>query len=324
MGEFDLIARYFTRPQTVARIGIGDDCAIVSSGPEVETCITSDLLIQGHHFLPEASPEALGHKALAVNFSDLAAMGAKPVSFLLSLGLPHTEEAWLAAFARGLFALADQHNCQLIGGDTTGAPIIVINITAFGSIPQGGGVLRSGAQVGDDIWVSGTLGDASLALALRKGQMQADSTDAAQCFTRMDRPTPRVDLGIALATLANSMMDLSDGLAGDLPHILKASGVSADVELTALPVCPAVAKLAFAQRVHCAASGGDDYELLFTAASARRAHIQQIAQQQQVALTHIGSILPMLGPKPVLRWLENGQLSTRKFSGFQHFTESNR
>ena len=321
MGEFELIKRYFKRPQSVARVGIGDDCAIFGLSPENEICITSDLLVQGHHFLPDVSPQSLGHKALAVNLSDLAAMGAQPIGFLLSLGLPNTEEAWLAAFAKGMFALAEQHNCPLVGGDTTASPIILINITAWGQVRKGGGILRSGAQIGDDIWVSGTVGDAGLALACRKGQIHIPLQDARACFTRMDYPTPRVNLGLALAPFINSMIDLSDGLAGDLPHILKASDHSAQVELTALPVCPALAQLSFVERTRLAVCAGDDYELLFTAPDTQRTQIQQIAKQQSIPLTLIGSIVPKLGAEPKLEWLENGQRSTFEFHGFQHFSE---
>ena len=321
MGEFELIRRYFKRPQNAARIGVGDDCAIFSPSPDREVCITSDLLVQDHHFLPDVSPQSLGHKALAVNLSDLAAMGAQPVGFLLSLGLPHTKEAWLEAFAKGMFALAEQHNCSLVGGDTTACPVTLINITAWGEVKKGGGILRSGAKVGDDIWVSGTVGDAALALACRKGQIHVPLQEAKACFTRMDYPTPRVDLGLALAPFINSMIDLSDGLAGDLPHILKASDCSAQIELTALPLCPALAQLNFAQRTRLAVCGGDDYELLFTAPATERPQIQQIAKQQAIPLSLVGRILPKLGAEPKLEWLENGQGSTFNFHGFQHFSE---
>ncbi len=319
MGEFDLINRYFKRPQAIARVGIGDDCAILTPYVGYERCVTTDLLIEGHHFLPDVAPAALGHKALAVNLSDLAAMGAQPSTFTLALGLPKADEAWVAEFARGMFALADAHACHLIGGDTTASPIVVVSIAAMGLLPMGGGVLRSGAQPDDDIWVSGTLGDGALGLAVQLGKVKLPADHAAYCVDRVERPRPRIALGLALANVAHSMMDLSDGLAGDLPHILAASRVSARVDVNNLPLSDALRALPLPEAQQLAANGGDDYELLFTAPPGARNRLQFIAQQQSIALTRIGVIESMTDGRPTLQWFENGRPATRSFHGFEHF-----
>jgi thiamine-monophosphate kinase len=234
MGEFDLIARYFNRD---ARQGIGDDCAIFTPTAGTQLCISSDMLVEGRHFFADVNPEALGHKALAVNLSDLAACGATPRAFTLALALPEVNEAWLEGFSRGLFALADLHGCTLIGGDTTKGPLNIC-ITVFGEVPavngQSGALLRSGAQVGDDIYVSGTVvdhvGQARLALELLRGNIKATSQELEAVRHRLERPTPRVNLGVALRGIATSCIDISDGLLGDLGHILKASNVGASVQ----------------------------------------------------------------------------------------------
>ena len=247
MGEFELIKHYFKRPQSAARLGIGDDGAIFVPPPGHEICVSTDLLIEGQHFLSSVAPVALGHKALAVNLSDLAAMGAAPHSFTLSLGLPQVDENWVADFARGLFGLADQHGCSLIGGDTTAAPCIMLSLTVIGLLGSGGSVLRSGAKIGDDIWVSGSLGDGAVGLAIVQGKIALAPDHSRYCVDRLERPIPRLGLGVSLVGIATSMMDLSDGLAGDLPHILAASGVSARVEMTALPLSAALQSLPTAQ-----------------------------------------------------------------------------
>ena len=232
MGEFDLIARYFThpaRPDGAVALGVGDDCALLAPKPGMQLAISSDMLVEGRHFFPDVDPEALGHKALAVNLSDLAACGARPLAFTLALSLPRADEPWLAGFARGLMALANAHGCELVGGDTTQGPLKIC-ITVFGEVPSGQALLRSGARPGDDIYVSGTLGDARLALEALRGRTTLPADVLERARQRLERPTPRVALGQALRGVASSAMDLSDGLLGDLLHILKASGAGACID----------------------------------------------------------------------------------------------
>lgn len=304
MNEFELIDRFFTRPQqpdAFVRQGIGDDCALLACGDRL-LAVTTDLLVEHRHFLAGADPEALGHKALAVNLSDLAAAGATPRAFQLALALPRADAHWLAAFSRGLFALADAHGCALVGGDTTrsaqfdlGArqvdgPLTVC-ITAFGEVPSAAVRGRAGAVVNDDVWVSGHLGDAAAALAWHRGHAPTLSgADLVACRRRMDWPLPRVALGVALRGLVTSAIDLSDGLLGDLGHILRRSQVGATVHVNQLPLSGAVRALPDQLQQRCAVAGGDDYELLFTAAPARRAEIEAAGAASEVAVTRIGRI----------------------------------
>jgi thiamine-monophosphate kinase len=320
VGEFDLIQKYFKRDyaarQPHVRVPIGDDCAILTPQVGFEGCFSTDILIEGRHFLPGTDPESLGHKALAVNLSDLAAMGAMPGICLLSLGLPSADETWVAAFARGFFALADRCNCALIGGDTTKAPLVVINLTVGGLVHIGQGILRSGAKVGDDIWVSGALGGAALGLAALRSEVALGDPERAACITLLQRPTPRLALGMALHGIASSMLDLSDGMAGDLPHILRASGVAASVETRALPLAPALRALPQDAALRYALSGGDDYELLFTAAPEQRNAIENLQDKLELALTRIGQIT--IG-SPRVTWLQDGVPLPYEFAGFDHF-----
>src|SRR5881398_226584 len=234
LGEFELIARYFTRPARRATVGVGDDCALVQPTPGTTLAVSTDMLVEGRHFLSTVDPRALGHKALAVNLSDLAACGAQPLAFTLALALPQVDEAWLAGFAQGLFALADAHDCELVGGDTTRGPL-AIGITVFGEVPAGRALLRSGARAGDDLWVSGSVGDARLALEAFRGtvSLPQEVFDAARL--RLERPQPRVALGLALRGLATAAIDVSDGLLGDLGHVLQRSGVGVDVASECAP-----------------------------------------------------------------------------------------
>jgi thiamine-monophosphate kinase len=316
VGEFELIRKYFARQESFSRVPIGDDCAIFTPQPGVDLCVTTDMLVQDRHFFKDVEPAALGHKALAVNLSDLAAMGARPQSFLLSLGLPSVDETWLAAFAQGMFELAQKHHCVLVGGDTTYAPQIVINIVAHGVVPAGGGVLRSGAVAGQDLWVSGLLGDAAAGLAVLQGKLQLAPSAQRWCLDRLHRPTPRVALGLALAGIATSMLDLSDGLAGDLPHILRASDIAAVLETKDLPLSPALQALPFEQALTFALSGGDDYELLFTADVRHRAEIGWLAKSLELPITRIGQIQP--GTARAI-WLQDGVPLAHEFTGFDHF-----
>jgi thiamine-monophosphate kinase len=323
MGEFDLIARHFTRPVRRAALGVGDDCALLAPRPGMQLAVTSDMLLEGRHFFPDVDPEALGHKALAVNLSDLAACGAEPLAFTLALALPEAEDAWLAAFARGLLALAEQHGCELVGGDTTRGPLAIC-ITAFGEVPAGRALLRSGAQVGDDLYVSGTLGDARLALEALQGRIALPEALLARARQRLERPNPRVALGLRLRGLASSAIDLSDGLAGDLGHVLRASGVGAHLvaekilELIAINPYISSANGQFESDflLQCAVSGGDDYELAFTAPPAARAAVADAARQAATPVARIGQI----EAAPGLRVVDAaGHALRQAFPSFDHF-----
>lgn len=259
LGEFELIRRFFHR----AGSGNGDDCAALQPSPGQQWLVSTDMLVEGRHFLSTVDPHALGHKALAVNLSDLAACGAAPRAFFLALALPQADADWLAAFSRGLFELADAHGIVLAGGDTTRGPLNLC-ITVMGESPAP--LWRRGARVGDDLWVSGTLGDARLALEAFRGTLQLEREAFQACRTRMERPTPRIALGQALRGVASSCIDVSDGLLGDLRHVLEASGVGAVLNLDALPRSPWLAAQDPTMQHRCLLTGGDDYELLFTAA----------------------------------------------------------
>jgi thiamine-monophosphate kinase len=257
LGEFDLIRRFFDRPGS----GIGDDCALLTPAPGHQWLVSTDMLVEGRHFFANVDPEALGHKALAVNLSDLAACGATPRACFLALALPRVDETWLDGFARGFFALADAHRIPLAGGDTTAGPLTLC-VTVMGEAPAGQALLRSGARDGDAVWVSGPLGDARLALEMLRGGVPGD---LGAVRSRLERPTPRVALGQQLRGRASSCIDLSDGLLGDLGHVLRASGVGATLDLAALPRSAALAAQPETLQQTCLLAGGDDYELLFTA-----------------------------------------------------------
>lgn len=329
MGEFDLIRRHFQRAGQVSRpavaLGIGDDCALLQPHPGHRIAVSTDMLVEGRHFFADVDPEALGHKALAVNLSDLAAMGARPLGFTLALALPEANEVWLAGFARGLFALADASACPLVGGDTTRGPLNIC-ITVMGEVRPGLAMQRSQAQVGDDLYLTGRTGEARLALELMRGTDWATRACGPQALTRhpelrlrLERPTPRLALGTLLAVLGNAVhaaIDLSDGLAGDLGHILQASGVGAEVALSALPVAPALQQLAPDHRLDCILNGGDDYELLFTAAPIARAAVDAAALASGTPVQRIGRI----SAAPGLRVLDaSGHPVTVSTRSFDHF-----
>lgn len=293
--EFDLIARHFTRATPGAVLGVGDDCALLAPSPGMQLAVSSDMLLEGRHFSPQDGPAGIGHKSLAVNLSDLAAMGATPRWATLSIALPAANDAWLGAFARGFFRMADQHGIELVGGDTTRGPL-AISITVMGEVPPGQALRRDGAQIGDDIWVSGTLGAAALALAYRQGRLEMDQVDAAKVLPALYLPIPRVELGIALRGIAHSAIDISDGLLGDLGHILERSrssapSIGARLEFGALPTLPVVQTYLHETVARdCVLAGGDDYELCFTAAVDRRDAVQQAAESAGVRVTRIGRI----------------------------------
>jgi len=299
LGEFDLIERFFktgadslrTTADSAITLGIGDDCALVKPPANEELAITSDMLVEGRHFFAGADPGLLGRKALTVNLSDLAAMGARPLGFTLAIALPTVDTIWLEAFSKGLFAIAKDYSCPLIGGDTTAGPL-TISITAFGSSPTGKAIRRSGAKAGDDIWVSGIVGDARLALAALRHEIHLSANDLQQISDRMHEPSPRIELGMHLREIASAALDVSDGLIGDLRHILKQSQVDAEIQLSQLPKSATLQKQDIAIQNQFAACGGDDYELCFTAPSSERNTIQVIGQSLNLPLTLIGKILP--------------------------------
>jgi thiamine-monophosphate kinase len=319
MGEFDLITRYFTRPAKRAVLGVGDDCALWQIQPGMQLAVSSDMLVEGRHFLSTVPPKRLGHKALAVNLSDLAASGAKPVAFTLALAMPRIDESWLQGFSAGLLALADLHQCELVGGDTTQGPLTIC-ITVMGEVPPGDALLRQSAQVGDDIYISGSVGDARLALEVMRGQLSLSASDFESCRQRMEQPEPRVALGLALRGVANACIDVSDGLAGDLGHVLKASQVGAvlttDWVQDSAAISAAMQSLPFARRLDMALAGGDDYELLFTAAPEQSDAVQHAANEANVSVTCIGRITTGSG----LQVLDlQGVPMSRRFASFDHF-----
>ena len=320
LSEFDLIKHYFQRarpPSGRTVLGIGDDCALLAPGPGKLLAVSSDMLVEGRHFFAGADPFQLGHKALAVNLSDLAAMGATPLGFTLALALPSADPAWLDGFSRGLFALADAHGCELVGGDTTRGPLNIC-ITIFGELAPGQALRRDAARAGDDIWISGTLGDARLALAGLLHEVPLDAADAALAAPRLHAPAPRVALGRLLAEggLAHAALDISDGLVGDLGHILAASRVGALLDVDALPAGPALARRAQDLRRRFSAAGGDDYELCFTAPAAQRDAIVAAGAQCGTAVTRVGRIEAEAG----LRLVDgDGAPLDVTFQGWDHF-----
>ncbi|MGA2550026.1 MAG: thiamine-phosphate kinase [Burkholderiaceae bacterium] len=297
MGEFELIERYFARPLRPGSpfvLGGGDDCALMAPRSGYELAISSDMLVSGRHFFSDTDPEALGYKSLAVNLSDLAAMGAQPLGFTLALALTEAKPNWLEAFSRGLYGCADEFACELVGGDTTRGPL-TIAITIFGELPRGSARLRSGARLGDDIWVSGHLGDAAFALAILEGRAHAPPEVLKAVRGALETPVPRVALGGLLRPLVHAMIDLSDGLAGDLGHVLKRSSLGARIELRSIPMGPELALQEPSLQLSCQLSGGDDYELCFTAAPHARAAIVSAGESQGLKLWRIGSTVAQKG-----------------------------
>ncbi|MBC7500966.1 MAG: thiamine-phosphate kinase [Herminiimonas sp.] len=292
LSEFDLINRYFVRPghsSAHADLGIGDDCALVMPAPGMQLAISTDMLVEGRHFFADADPRPLGHKCLAVNLSDLAAMGARPVAFTLALALPDAQAPWLSEFSAGLFALADEHGCELIGGDTTKGPLTIC-ITVFGELPPGQALRRDAAVAGDDIWISGTLGDSRLALAGYRDELTLDPYAQEVAGTRMHLPTPRNALGVALRDIAHAAVDISDGLSGDLGHILKRSGVGATLDVDALPAGLMLSRQSAELRRRFTLAGGDDYELCFTAPVACREAVLSAARGASTPVKRVGTI----------------------------------
>jgi len=312
MNEFELIKRYFSGADGDTVLGVGDDAAIVRPGDGMDLHVSVDMLVAGRHFFADVDPFALGHKTLAVNLSDMAAMGARPRWALLSLALPEVDHAWLDAFARGLFSLAREHGVTLIGGDTTRGPL-TLSLTIMGETPRASALCRHAAQMGDDVWVSGELGLAALALRQRvAGDVSPPPEVLARCQHKLDRPEPRVALGRALLGVAHACIDISDGLMADLGHVLERSGVGADLWLDFLPTDPWLAsqRLALVDQL---AAGGDDYELCFTAPRAARARIE--ALRALCPLTRVGQVVP--GDSARLVGADGVEIVLRR-NGFDH------
>lgn len=316
LSEFDLIAKYFIRPTRRAALGIGDDCALLTPTVGKQIAISSDMLVSGTHFFHDADPRMLGHKSLAVNLSDLAAMGAKPLAFTLALSLPKPDEAWISAYAEGLFALAELHECELIGGDTTRGPLNIC-VTIFGEVPMDKALRRDAAKVGDDVWVSGSIGEARLGLAGLLKELKLDEATQVSAAHHLHQPMPRVTLGVALSGVANAAIDISDGLVGDLGHILEKSGVGATLNVDALPVGQMLLEQPIDIQRDFALTGGDDYELCFTAPVSKRAAILSVGNATGNAVSRVGSIEAELGMRLVDAHFKPLSLSHRSFDHFR-------
>lgn len=315
--EFDLIRRHFTREARHTELSVGDDAALLRPRPGMQLAVSSDMLVAGTHFYPDADPEALGWKTLAVNVSDLAAMGAEPRWAFLALSLPDPDDNWIGSLARGFFDCAATYGVDLAGGDTTRGPLNLC-VTIIGEVPAGGAITRSGARAGDDLWISGAPGRAALGLAQLRGEIALAAGHKQACLAALHRPQPRVALGLALRGIASAMLDVSDGLLGDLGHILEASHCGARIDIAALPL-PALreagADEALARR--CLLSGGDDYELLFAAPPVRRDAIAALAQSQGLALTRIGTLTA--DRETILLVEPDGHEHTALPRGYDHF-----
>lgn len=318
MTEFDIIRRFFTYPARGAVLGVGDDAALVRPRRRMELAISTDMMVEGRHFRAGADPRRLGHKALAVNLSDMAAMGAQPRWATLSIALPKADARWLGRFMRGFMALARRHGVDLVGGDTTRGPL-AFSVQIMGEVPAGQALRREGARAGDDVWVSGTLGDAALGLA--PGRLGMTSRELGALEARLDVPAPRVALGMALRGVARSAIDVSDGLVADLGHICERSGVGAVVQYALLPASPTLRRLRDGPAARAAMlSGGDDYELLFTAARSRRSAIARLGQRMRLRLTRIGYVEPgRRAGHPVTVLGASGQPMAVGKTGYKHF-----
>ncbi len=324
-GEFNLIDKYFTHRTRHTLLGVGDDAALIRPRRGYLLAISADMLVAGRHFFNSADPQALGHKTLAVNLSDLAAMGATPRWATLALALPKADERWLAAFSRGFMRLARAHDVDLIGGDTTRGPLNLC-VQIMGEVPAGKALRRDGACVGDDIWVSGTLGDAALAVAARKRKIKLDVQQQKAASLRLDKPAPRVALGSALCGIAHSAIDISDGLLGDLGHICERSNVAAHIELDALPRSALMRAMAGRTSAQISLvrgallAGGDDYELCFTAAIAKRPAVLRAGARARTLVTRIGSVVRAPAGATGVVVLDGEGLPLRVIQrGFDHF-----
>lgn len=315
--EFELIARHFTRPLHHTVLGVGDDGALMRPTPGMDLVVTTDMLAAGTHFFPDADPAALGWKALAVNLSDLAAMGAQPRWAVVAAALPQADEAWVGAFADGLFAAAAAFAVDIVGGDTTRGPLN-ITPTLFGEVPPGAALRRDAAQAGDDLWVSGAPGLAALGLAHLQGRVVLEAASREACLAALHRPQPRVALGLALRGIATSAIDVSDGLLADLGHVLDASALSATIDFERLPTAARRACSDETLARDSLLGGGDDYELLFSAPSGRRAQIASLAAPLGVALSRIGTL--RAGGVGAVSLLDAaGRVISQTVRGYDHF-----
>jgi thiamine-monophosphate kinase len=317
--EFNLIKQYFTRPTRDTKLGVGDDAALISLSAGMELAISADMLVAGTHFFADCDAYQLGWKSLAVNISDMAAMGANPKWATLAIALPDINALWLAEFSRGFFACADSFNVDLIGGDTTRGPL-TISVQIMGEVPVGKAIKRSGAKIGDEIWVSGKLGDAALALAHIQGKLVLPEEASLVCDKALHTPQPRVALGLALRDIANSAIDISDGLLADLEHILEQSTVGATLELKNIPhsmFAEFPIDLRDENLRKMVLAGGDDYELCFTAPAEKQVEIIKISEMTKLQLRCIGHVTKNTGL--TLYGLDNEVLNMKE-TGFDHFS----
>jgi thiamine-monophosphate kinase len=326
-GEFDLIERFFKQrsvdqPNSAIALGIGDDCALINPNNDQQMAISTDMLVEGRHFLVGADPYLLGRKCLAVNLSDLAAMGASPVGFTLAIAMPEVKVDWLESFSNGLWDIANEHDCQLIGGDTTAGPL-TISITIFGHVSKDQSLGRHQTQVGDDIWVSHQVGDARLSLGALRQEWALSAEEFSAVSQRMHNPTPRTELGKHLVGMAHAAIDISDGLLGDLSHILHQSSVSADILIDQVPGSKTLNSKSIELQRLCKLTGGDDYELCFTAPKEKSSQLEALSSRLGLALTKIGSITEQ--DKRLIRLIDgHGQelsnsLSEQYLKSFDHF-----
>lgn len=314
--EFDLIRRHFSPRTTQTLLAGGDDAALLVPATGHALAVTTDMLVEGTHFLPGTDPRRLGHKTLAVNLSDLAAMGARPRWAFLALALPHADDAWIAAFSAGFLALAAAHRVDLAGGDTTRGPMNLC-VTVIGEVMAGQALRRDGAKPGDDVWLSGCTGEASVGLAALRGKVSLEPVDELRCCERLEQPQPRVALGLALAGLASAAIDVSDGLVADLGHIATRSMCGIDVQWGRVPQSSALASIDALRRRAAILTGGDDYELAFTASPASREAVLAAARGAGVTVARIGEVVA--GPAGV-RVLDARGIDIAPIGGgFDHF-----
>lgn len=319
LSEFEIIRRFFTHRARNAVLGAGDDAAIVRARRGRELVVSADMLVAGRHFRHDADPERLGHKALAVNLSDMAAMGADPRWATLAIALPEVDARWLGSFMRGFMRLARRHGVDLIGGDTTHGPLN-ISVQIIGEVPAGAALRRDRARPGDDVWVSGTLGNAALALVALKRRLAVTPRELARLEKRLDAPAPRIALGRALRGIARGTIDVSDGLVADLGHICERSRVAAAVRFDAIPASTAVRRNLGRSAARAALlAGGDDYELVFTAGGARREAIARVSRRLRLRLTRIGKITRRHGLPLVTVLDAAGRPVVVKSGGYKHF-----
>ena len=315
--EFNLIKEYFTRPSKNADLGVGDDAALVSASPGHQLAISTDMSVAGTHFFNDCPPYFIGWKSLAVNISDMAAMGASPKWATLAIAIPDTDKAWLSEFSRGFFACADAFDVSLIGGDTTRGPLN-ISVQIMGEVPNGQALRRDGAKLGDEIWVSGSLGAAALAVhKIQKNTLDAKKPSDQSLVEKLQHPQPRINLGLALRGIAHSAIDLSDGLIADLSHILESSQLGATIDWSKIPHFDSAPEDLSVKTIQTfALTGGDDYELCFTAPSNRHSDIINIGKSLGIPLSQVGTIKANEGL--IVLDDKNNPISI-KGTGYDHF-----